>query len=194
MPPSTVDVQCQTSISPSVLHLNRITSYNVCYTKLLRSEAHDAFREFAERHNIPFGETQAGKSAVVCEHELNLGGIGTTGTSAANRIAKDADLVIGVGTRFTDFTTASKSLFQNPDVEFLTINVAEFDAYKLDAVSVVADAKVGLQAISAELKKDGYMSGYTTEIGQAKKEWADELVITSYSIHDTKLYEALLFE
>jgi len=147
----------------------------ICGGGVRYSEAHDAFREFAERHNIPFGETQAGKSAVVCEHELNLGGIGTTGTSAANRIAKDADLVIGVGTRFTDFTTASKSLFQNPDVEFLTINVAEFDAYKLDAVSVVADAKVGLQAISAELKKDGYMSGYTTEIGQAKKEWADEL-------------------
>ncbi len=147
----------------------------VCGGGVRYSQAHDALREFAESHNIPFGETQAGKSAVVYDHELNLGGIGTTGCSAANSIAKDADLVIGVGTRFTDFTTASKSLFQNPNVEFLTINVAEFDAYKLDATSVVADAKVGLQAISAELKKSNYMSSYSSEIGEAKQAWSDEL-------------------
>lgn len=147
----------------------------ICGGGVRYSEAHDALREFAESHHIPFGETQAGKSAVVYNHELNLGGIGTTGCSAANSIAKDADLVIGVGTRFTDFTTASKSLFQNPNVEFLTINVAEFDAYKLDATSVVADAKVALNAISVELQKTGYMSSYQLEISQAKAAWSEEL-------------------
>ncbi|MGB5446270.1 MAG: 3D-(3,5/4)-trihydroxycyclohexane-1,2-dione acylhydrolase (decyclizing) [Psychromonas sp.] len=147
----------------------------ICGGGVRYSEAHDAFRQFAEKHNIPFGETQAGKSAIVYDHEMNLGGVGTTGCLAANLIAKEADLVIGVGTRFTDFTTASKSLFQNPDVEFLTVNVSSFDAIKLDATSVVADAKVGLEAISSLLEEVGYISGYTDEIKNAKQAWREEL-------------------
>lgn len=147
----------------------------ICGGGVRYSEAAQAFKQFAEKFNIPFGETQAGKSAIVWNHELNLGGIGTTGNLAANVIAKNADLVIGVGTRYTDFTTASKSLFQNDEVEFLNINVAQFDAYKLDAVKVVADAKVALEAIADELEKVGYKSEYTSEIKGVKAQWEIEL-------------------
>jgi 3D-(3,5/4)-trihydroxycyclohexane-1,2-dione acylhydrolase (decyclizing) len=147
----------------------------ICGGGVRYSEAAEALKSFAEKFNIPFGETQAGKSAIVWDHELNLGGIGTTGNLAANVIAKDADLVIGLGTRYTDFTTASKSLFQNEEVEFLNINVAGFDAYKLDAVKVVADAKVALKAIEEELEKIGYKSEYKSEIKEAKAKWITEL-------------------
>lgn len=147
----------------------------ICGGGVRYSEAAEALKSFAEKFNIPFGETQAGKSAIVWNHELNLGGIGTTGNLSANIIAKEADLVIGVGTRYTDFTTSSKWLFQNSEVDFLNINVAEFDSYKLDAVKVVADAKVGLEAIASELEKVGYKSAYTGEIKEAKSKWEAEL-------------------
>ncbi|GLO63489.1 3D-(3,5/4)-trihydroxycyclohexane-1,2-dione hydrolase [Vibrio sp. MACH09] len=147
----------------------------VCGGGVRYSEAHGVFQEFSEKFNIPFGETQAGKSAIVASHELNLGGIGTTGCLAANLVAKDADLVIGVGTRFTDFTTASKSLFQNPEVEFLTINTAEFDACKLDAISVVADAKSALKEIENLLVLENYLTQYKNEIVDAKSAWEQEL-------------------
>ncbi|MDX9801227.1 MAG: thiamine pyrophosphate-binding protein, partial [Spirochaetia bacterium] len=128
----------------------------ICGGGVRYSEAHDAFKKFAEKFNIPFGETQAGKSAVTFDHPLNLGGIGTTGGLAANIIAKDADLVIGVGTRMGDFTTASKWLFQSSGVDFLNINIASFDAYKMDAVRITADAKSSHTALSKELSKAGY--------------------------------------
>ena len=147
----------------------------VCGGGVRYSEAANAFRVFAEKFNIPFGETQAGKSAITWDHSLNLGGIGATGNLSANLIAKEADLVIGVGTRYTDFTTSSKWLFQNPEVEFLNINVAEFDAYKLDAVKVVADAKAALESLTELLEKEGYKSAYTNEIADAKAKWAAEL-------------------
>lgn len=140
----------------------------ICGGGVRYSEAGEVFRNFAEKFNIPFGETQAGKSAIVWEHELNLGGIGETGSLAANMLAKEADLVIGVGTRYTDFTTSSKWLFQNPEVDFLNINVASFDAYKLDGVQVVADAKAALSVLTEELLKIGYKSAYNTEIKEAK--------------------------
>ncbi|TDL73622.1 3D-(3,5/4)-trihydroxycyclohexane-1,2-dione acylhydrolase (decyclizing) [Rhodococcus qingshengii] len=135
------------------------------------SEAANSFLKFAEKHQIPFGETQAGKSGVESSHPLNLGGIGVTGNSAANSIAMNADLVIAVGTRFTDFTTASKQLFANADV--LTINISEFHAAKLDAVSVVADAQAGLEAISSAL--GDYRFAYENEIAEAKSNWEAEL-------------------
>lgn len=147
----------------------------ICGGGVRYSEAAEAFKNFAEKFNIPFGETQAGKSAIVWNHELNLGGIGTTGNLAANIIAKEADLVIGVGTRYTDFTTSSKWLFQNSEVEFLNINVAEFDSYKLDAVKVVADGKAALEAIGNELEKIEYKSAYAGEIKEAKSKWEAEL-------------------
>ncbi|GMQ63998.1 3D-(3,5/4)-trihydroxycyclohexane-1,2-dione acylhydrolase (decyclizing) [Vallitalea maricola] len=147
----------------------------VCGGGVRYSEAAEALKSFAEKFNIPFGETQAGKSAVVWDHELNMGGIGTTGNLASNILAKDADVVIGIGTRYTDFTTASKWLFQNPEVDFVNINVASFDAYKLDAVKVVADAKATLEALESRLEAEGYKSAYNNEIADAKDKWKAEL-------------------
>ncbi|RXS91423.1 3D-(3,5/4)-trihydroxycyclohexane-1,2-dione acylhydrolase (decyclizing) [Geobacillus sp. PK12] len=147
----------------------------ICGGGVRYSEAAEELKQFAEKFHIPYGETQAGKSAVESAHPYNLGGIGVTGNLAANIIAKEADLVIGIGTRYTDFTTGSKQLFQHPEVEFLTINVSVFDACKLDAVRVVADAKLALLALTEELEKIGYRSGYTNEIDIAKKAWEEEL-------------------
>lgn len=144
----------------------------ICGGGVRYSEAHDEFRAFAETTGIPFGETQAGKSAIVWDHPLNLGGIGTTGCSAANEIAREADVIIGVGTRYTDFTTASKWLFRE-DARFVNINVSEFQALKLDAVPVVADAKRALPALLAAL--DGYKAPYTTEVADARARWQKEL-------------------
>lgn len=145
----------------------------ICGGGVRYSEAHKEFRDFAEATGIPFGETQAGKSAVEWTHPLNLGGLGVTGCSAANEIAREADLIIGVGTRYTDFTTASKWLFR-PECRFININVSEFQALKLDAIPVVADAKEALP----ELQKlvEGYKSAYTGEIKAARQKWAQELV------------------
>lgn len=147
----------------------------ICGGGVKYSEATAAFKAFAEKFNIPFGETQAGRGAIVWNHELNLGGIGETGGLAANLLAKEADLVIGVGTRYTDFTTSSKWIFQNKDVDYLNINVSEFHAYKLDGTQVVADAQEGLNAVAAALEKTGYRSAYTNEIKDAKEKYDTEV-------------------
>ena len=144
----------------------------VCGGGVRYSEAHAEFRAFAEAHNIPFGETQAGKSAIEWTHPLNLGGIGVTGCLMANEIAKDADVVIGVGTRYTDFTTASKWLFPET-ARFVNINVSEFQAYKLDGVRVIADAKLALTALSRAL--GAYRAPYKGEIEAVKAKWQAEL-------------------
>ena len=144
----------------------------ICGGGVRYSEAHGAFARFAERFNIPFGETQAGKSALTWDHPLNLGGIGVTGTQAANGLAKEADLIIGVGTRYTDFTTASKWLF-NEEAKFLNINVSPFQAGKLDALPLIADAREGLEALAEALA--GYKSGYGDEITSALEDWKKEL-------------------
>lgn len=146
----------------------------VCGGGVRYSEAHAAFKAFSEEFGIPFGETQAGKSAIEWTHPMNLGGVGTTGCLSANLIGKDADLVIGVGTRYTDFTTASKWLFKKAE-KFVNINVSEFQCYKMDAIPVVADARVALEAIAEELRKTSYKAPYTTEISDAKAAWAEEL-------------------
>ena len=144
----------------------------ICGGGVRYSEAHEEFKKFAETTGIPFAETQAGKSAVVWDHPLNLGGVGVTGCSAANEIAREADVVIGVGTRYTDFTTASKWLFRE-DAKFVNINVSEFQALKLDALPVAADAKRALPALLAAL--EGYKAPYTTEIAAARDRWQKEL-------------------
>ena len=110
--------------------------------------ASDALRRFVDETGIPVAETQAGKGSLPFDHPASLGAIGATGTSAANRIAKDADVVIGVGTRWSDFTTASKTIFQDPKVRFVNINVAELDVQKLGATQVTSDARVALEALS----------------------------------------------
>ncbi|MFS0862169.1 3D-(3,5/4)-trihydroxycyclohexane-1,2-dione acylhydrolase (decyclizing) [Fredinandcohnia sp. 179-A 10B2 NHS] len=147
----------------------------VCGGGVRYSEAGEELKRFAAKYKIPFAETQAGKSAAESDHPMNLGGLGVTGNLAANRIAKSADLIIGVGTRFTDFTTASKQLFQQENVEFLTINISEFHASKLDAVKVVADAKATFEVLDNELEKVGYQTDYLNEIEVAKNDWAAEL-------------------
>ncbi len=144
----------------------------ICGGGVRYSEAHEEFKHFAEATGIPFAETQAGKSAVVWDHPLNLGGVGVTGCSAANEIAREADVVIGVGTRYTDFTTASKWLFRE-DAKFININVSEFQALKLDALPVVADAKKALPALLAAV--GSYKAPYTTEVAEARARWRKEL-------------------
>ncbi|AFU17744.1 3D--trihydroxycyclohexane-1,2-dione hydrolase (plasmid) [Bacillus thuringiensis MC28] len=147
----------------------------ICGGGVRYAEAAEELKQFAEAFRIPFGETQAGKSAIESNHPYNLGGIGVTGNLAANTIAKEADLVIGIGTRFTDFTTASKQLFQNEEVEFLNINISEFHANKLDALKMIADAKEALLALIDELQTIDYQSSYTSEIDDAKEAWQTEL-------------------
>ncbi|MBW9148906.1 3D-(3,5/4)-trihydroxycyclohexane-1,2-dione acylhydrolase (decyclizing) [Clostridium sp. CM028] len=139
------------------------------------SEAGEELKKFAQEFNIPIAETQAGKSAVESTHYLNLGGIGVTGTLAANLIAKDADLIIGLGTRFTDFTTASKGLFKNDEVQFLTINTSRYNATKMDATKVVGDVLVNLEQLRYKLIEKGYKSEYNKEISDAKNKWGKEI-------------------
>jgi 3D-(3,5/4)-trihydroxycyclohexane-1,2-dione acylhydrolase (decyclizing) len=115
------------------------------------SEANAALRELVEATGIPVGETMAGRGALVSEHPLSLGAIGATGGSAANRLAREADLVIGIGTRWSDFTTASHSAFQDPGVRFVNINLAAFDAGKHSALPLVADARVALEQLREAL-------------------------------------------
>lgn len=140
----------------------------VCGGGVKYSQAGKALQQFAERFRIPFAETQAGKGAVVSDHPYNVGGIGETGCLAANTLAKQADLVIGVGTRYTDFTTSSKWLFQNPDVEFLNINVSAFDAGKLDGVQLLADAREALQALGELATQQDYRADWGDAVEQAK--------------------------
>ena len=136
------------------------------------SEAGEVLLNFAEKFNIPIAETQAGKSVVKNSFKLNLGGVGVTGNLAANLIAEQADLIIGVGTRFSDFTTASKFLYS--DAKIISINASAYHATKLDAVKVVGDAKVVLQQLKERLSLEGYVSDYKDEISEAKKAWDKE--------------------
>jgi len=138
------------------------------------SEAGEALRQFAERYQIPFAETQAGKGTIVSDHPLNVGGVGETGCLAANLLAKEADLVIGVGTRYTDFTTASKWIFQHPEVSFLNVNVSNFDSYKLDGVQLLADAREALVALEAGLADKNYRNDWGDRIAQAQSKLLKE--------------------
>jgi len=142
----------------------------ICGGGVKYSAANAALQAFAERFDIPFAETQAGKSAIVSAHPLNVGGIGETGCLAANLLAAQADLIIGIGTRYTDFTTSSKSLFQHPEVEFLNLNINPCDALKLDGVQVLADARAALQALGEILGQQGYRSdwGDAPELARAQ--------------------------
>lgn len=141
------------------------------------SEAEAVFQKFAEKYGIPFGETQAGKGTITWEHELNMGGVGETGGLAANTLAKDADVVIGVGTRYTDFTTSSKWIFQNPNVQYVNINVSRFHAYKLDGIQVVGDAGAALEMLDEALGKTGYhvSDAYAADIKAAKTAYTKEV-------------------
>lgn len=139
------------------------------------SEANAALRDFVEKTGIPVGETQAGKGALPYDHPLNLGAIGATGTDGANIIAREADLIIGIGTRYSDFTAASKTAFQNPDVRFININVAEFDAYKHYALPLVGDARVTLEELSALLGDFSVSDSYRSRSKELNAGWDAEV-------------------
>jgi 3D-(3,5/4)-trihydroxycyclohexane-1,2-dione acylhydrolase (decyclizing) len=139
------------------------------------SEAEEALRALVEATGIPITETQAGKGALPSDHPQNLGAIGVTGTLAANRIAHEADLVIAVGTTLDDFTTASKTLFQHPEVRFLNINISPYDAHKHAGLPVVADAKVALDALARRLEGFRVEPEYAQRITQLKEVWEAEV-------------------
>ena len=140
------------------------------------SEAGGTVEQFCEEFRIPFGESQAGKSACRSSHPYCLGGIGVTGTYASNVIARDADVVIAIGSRLSDFTTSSKWLFKNEEAQFVTINNCRFHAYKMDAVKAVGDAKATVEALAEKLRAKGYVSSYNGEIEEAKRIWDEEMV------------------
>ncbi len=140
------------------------------------SEAGEVVEKFCEEFKIPFGESQGGKSACKSGHPYCLGGIGVTGTYASNVIAKDADAVIAIGTRMSDFTTSSKRLFRNENVKIVTINNSRYHAYKMDAVKAVGDAKATVAALAEKLRARGYVSAYAGEIEEAKRVWDEEMV------------------
>jgi len=142
---------------------------------VLYSEATEILRRFVEQTGIPVGETQAGKGALPYDHPGALGAIGTTGTLGANILAREADLVIGIGTRYSDFTTASKTAFQHPDVRFININVAEFDAYKHSAIPLVGDARVTLEELLTLLEGWQVSAGYRARAAQYNREWDAEV-------------------
>ena len=140
------------------------------------SLATTALREFAEALQIPVTVTQAGKSCMIWDHELNMGGVGSTGTTAANLLAKEADLILAVGTRLADFPTASKTAFQNEDVDIVSINVSRLDGFKMDSVCILGDAKLGLAELQVALDEVGYRATYTSEeLATLKQDWNEEV-------------------
>ncbi len=142
---------------------------------VIYSGAQDTLKDFVEKTGIPVGVTMAGKGSLLYDNKLNLGAIGVTGNFAANRIARKADLVIGIGTRYSDFTTASKTAFQNPNVRFVNINVAEFDAYKHAALPLLADARVTLEELMELLEGYHIEKDYQQKAQQLHKEWQEEV-------------------
>tara|TARA_R100001143_G_scaffold63591_1_gene73038 strand:- start:62070 stop:63935 length:1866 start_codon:yes stop_codon:yes gene_type:complete len=142
---------------------------------VLYSEATETLKHFVEKTGIPIGETQAGKGSLPYNHPFNLGSIGATGSSAANLTAEEADLVISVGTRLSDFTTSSKSQFQNPDVKFIHLNVNSMDAHKLSASPLLGDAKVTLNELDELLSGYKTDSDYNSTLESRKRDWMKEV-------------------
>jgi 3D-(3,5/4)-trihydroxycyclohexane-1,2-dione acylhydrolase (decyclizing) len=142
---------------------------------VIYSGATDALKRFVEQTGIPVGETQAGKGSLPYDHPSSLGAIGVTGTFAANRSAAEADLVIGIGTRWTDFTTASKTAFARPDVSFVNVNVADFDAAKQDGVAVIGDARATLELLAKALEGHQVDADYRELVARANNEWDAEV-------------------
>ena len=146
---------------------------------VIYSEAENILTNLAESTGIPVVETFAGKGSLHYKHELNLGAIGATGTKGANEIASNSDLVIGVGTRYSDFITASKSAWQNPNVSFININVAEVDVYKNSGIPLQGDARDTLKILLEKLKDFKTEKKYTDKIINYNKEW-DSIVEIAY--------------
>ncbi|MHB8621404.1 MAG: 3D-(3,5/4)-trihydroxycyclohexane-1,2-dione acylhydrolase (decyclizing), partial [Chloroflexota bacterium] len=130
-----------------------------------------------EAAGVPVAETQAGKGSLPYDHPCSVGAIGATGTFAANRVAAEADLVIGIGTRWTDFTTASQTIFANPEVRFINVNVAEFDAAKQAGLALVGDARATIDRLAGDLAAAGWAVNpdYRDEIGRLNRQWDAEV-------------------
>jgi 3D-(3,5/4)-trihydroxycyclohexane-1,2-dione acylhydrolase (decyclizing) len=139
---------------------------------VIYAQATEELRSFAAATGIPVADTQAGKGALRWDHPCAVGGIGSTGTKAADTLAREADVVLGIGTRYSDFTTASHTVFANPDVRFVNLNVAAFDAAKQSATMLVADAKAGLTALAQELRGWEVASEYRARTAELAAEWA----------------------
>jgi 3D-(3,5/4)-trihydroxycyclohexane-1,2-dione acylhydrolase (decyclizing) len=139
------------------------------------SEATDALSAFAGQTGIPVGETQAGKGSLPFNHAQALGAIGVTGTPGANILARESDLIIGVGTRYSDFTTASQTAFQNPAVRFININVGELDAGKQSALPLVGDAQVTLKELACALQGTTVSTSYATRVAEFREAWEKEV-------------------
>ncbi|HEY0031811.1 MAG TPA: 3D-(3,5/4)-trihydroxycyclohexane-1,2-dione acylhydrolase (decyclizing) [Devosia sp.] len=141
---------------------------------VLYSEASPALIRFAERYGVPVMETQAGKSSLPHDHALNMGSVGVTGSSASNRLAEEADVVLAVGTRLQDFTTGSWALFKNEDLRIIGLNVQPFDAHKHQALPLVADARAGLDALATALTGWQADPDWTAQGKDGKEEWLAE--------------------
>jgi 3D-(3,5/4)-trihydroxycyclohexane-1,2-dione acylhydrolase (decyclizing) len=152
---------------------------------VIYSDAHAELKRFVEATGIPVGTSQAGVGTLNWDHPQLMGAVGTTGTTAANRLAKEADVVIGIGTRYSDFTTASRTAFQNPDVKFININVASFDAFKHgSAIPIVADAREALKELNSELSGYKVDPAYAKQAREEKAKW--DLVVDAAFV-DKKL-------
>jgi len=148
---------------------------------VIYSEAAEALRGLAEQTGIPVCETQAGKGSLPYDHPSALGAVGATGTAAANAIAREADVVLGIGTRWSDFTTASRSLFAEPSVRFVNLNVAPVDAFKQAGVPLVADARAGIEALGVALEGWSVAGEYREQAYRLAREW-DEQVEQAYTL------------
>ena len=142
---------------------------------VLYSEASEALAKFADSTGIPVCETQAGKGSLPYDHPQELGAVGVTGTPGANILAREADLIIGIGTRYSDFTSASKTAFQNPAVRFVNINVAELDAYKHAALPLTGDARITLQELLLQIGDHSVDSDYRQRIAGFRADWEKEV-------------------
>ncbi|WP_071129449.1 3D-(3,5/4)-trihydroxycyclohexane-1,2-dione acylhydrolase (decyclizing) [Varibaculum massiliense] len=150
------------------------------------SEASQELRDLASATGIPVSDTQAGKGAINFDHECAVGGVGSTGANSANHLADKADVVIGVGTRYSDFTTASHTQFKNPDVRFVNVNVKAFDAAKHAGEMVVADAKLALAALKEALGDYRVDEAYSKEIASEREDWFEKTA-ECYGAHDQEL-------
>ncbi|TDC35991.1 3D-(3,5/4)-trihydroxycyclohexane-1,2-dione acylhydrolase (decyclizing) [Micromonospora sp. KC213] len=148
---------------------------------VIYAEATEALRRFAEATGIPVAETQAGKGALRYDHPLSVGAIGATGTTAANALAREADVVLGIGTRYSDFTTASRSVFGAPGVRFVNVNIAAFDAAKHSGVALVADARAALEALTEALSGYRTDAAYQETAGHLAAQW-DAVVQRAYHL------------
>jgi len=150
---------------------------------VIYSDATDALAAFCEKTGIPVGQSQAGKGALPYDHPQSVGAIGSTGTTAANALATEADVVIGIGTRYSDFTSASRTAFNNPNVKFVNVNVASIDSVKQGGVSVVSDAREAMEALGVALGDYSVSDEYRTRTADLAKEWEDT-VSAAYKLDD----------